>query len=36
LAHLSLDDLFRSVLSRIREIMTADNIAILLVDEDHK
>ena len=36
LAHLSLDELFREVLSRIREIMVADNIAILLVDEDHQ
>jgi PAS domain S-box-containing protein len=34
LAHLSLDDLFRSVLRRIREIMDADNIAILLLNED--
>ncbi len=35
LAHLSLDDLFRAVLRRIREIMAADNIAILLLNEDH-
>jgi PAS domain S-box-containing protein len=36
LAHLSLDDLFRAVLKRIREIMVADNIAILLLDEGRK
>lgn len=34
LENLSLDDLFRSVLRRIRRIMVADNIAILLVDEE--
>ena len=34
LANLSLDDLLRSVLKRIRGIMAADNIAILLMDED--
>jgi PAS domain S-box-containing protein len=33
LAHLSLDSLFENILSKIREIMQADNIAILLLDE---
>ena len=33
LAHLSLDPLFQAVLSQIRQIMAADNIAILLLDE---
>jgi PAS domain S-box-containing protein len=35
LATMPLDDLFRSVLSQIRIIMNADNIAVLLVSEDH-
>ncbi len=36
LANLSLDDLFRAVLRHIREIMVVDNVAILLLDEEHK
>jgi len=36
LSHLTLDDLFREVLSRISEIMVADTIAILLLTEDGK
>lgn len=36
LAHLALDDFFRAVLGRIREIMKADNIAILLLNETEK
>lgn len=35
LAHLNLDSLFQNILSKIRDVMHADNIAILLLDE-HK
>ncbi len=33
LAHLNLDNLFQNILSKIRDIMHADNIAVLLLDE---
>jgi PAS domain S-box-containing protein len=33
LAHLNLDSLFQNILSKIRDVMHADNIAVLLLDE---
>ncbi len=36
LTHLSLDELFQDILKRIREIMNADNIAVLLLDDTER
>jgi PAS domain S-box-containing protein len=36
LAHLNLDSLFQNILSKIRDIMHTDNIAVLLLDEQEQ